>query len=110
MIDGFPNMYHQYHIYCELCPRPSSSSSSQQLQQLQQDVREELAEICQEHEMDSTTKGTWVEFCSGDNCALVATCGNRVGLGHWFIWFYVISYVTWIYVVLYDFIWVYMIQ
>ena len=41
------------------------------LQQLQQDVREELAEICQEHEMDSTTKGTWVEFCSGDSCALV---------------------------------------
>ena len=49
------------------------------LQQLQQDVREELAEICQEHEMDSTTKGTWVEFCSGDNCALVKKAGRRLG-------------------------------
>lgn len=36
-----------------------------------EDVREELAEICQEHEMDSTTKGTWVEFCSGDNLKLL---------------------------------------
>ena len=91
MIDGFPNMYHQYHIYYELCPRPSSSSNSQQLQQLQQDVREELAEICQEHEMDSTTKGTWVEFCSGDNCALV-----RLGGGS-----------AWV-IDLYDFMWFHM--
>ena len=52
---------------------PDPAAQLQQLQQLQQDVREELAEICQEHEMDSTTKGTWVEFCSGDKCALVAT-------------------------------------
>ncbi|CAL1169505.1 unnamed protein product [Cladocopium goreaui] len=36
-----------------------------------EDVREELAEICQEHEMDSTTKGTWVEFCSGDSLKLL---------------------------------------
>ena len=58
------------------------------LQQLQQDVREELAEICQEHEMDSTTKGTWVEFCSGDNCALVATGSAWVIDLYDFMWFH----------------------
>jgi len=36
-----------------------------------QDVREELAEICQEHEVESATQGTWREFLSGDNLKLL---------------------------------------
>ena len=36
-----------------------------------QDVREELAEICQEHEVESATQGTWREFFSGDNLKLL---------------------------------------
>ena len=36
-----------------------------------QDVQEELAEICQEHEVESATQGTWREFLSGDNLKLL---------------------------------------
>ena len=34
-----------------------------------QDVREELAEICQEREVESATHGTWREFLSGEKKA-----------------------------------------
>lgn len=83
---------------------PDPAAQLQQLQQLQQDVREELAEICQEHEMDSTTKGTWVEFCSGDNCALVA---GRLGS---LIYMILCDFICNMNLCCTDFIWVYMIQ